>query len=66
MGSYNCIGKGLAMMELRSVIARTIFEFEVLFPQGVEFDQEKFFGGVKDHFTSGVPKCKLVFRKRGG
>lgn len=52
------------MMELRSVIARTIFEFEVLFPQGVEFDQEKFFGGVKDHFTSGVPKCKLVFRKR--
>ncbi|KAI9645352.1 hypothetical protein NHQ30_006088 [Ciborinia camelliae] len=66
MGAYNCIGKGLAMMELRSVVARTIFVYEVSFPEKVKFDEERFFSGIKDHFTIGVPKCELVFRKRLG
>ncbi|KAF7867161.1 hypothetical protein EAF04_005245 [Stromatinia cepivora] len=64
MGAYNCIGKGLAMMELRSVISRTIFEYEVLFPDNTKFDEKTFFKGIKDHFTSGVPKCELAFRRR--
>lgn len=52
------------MMELRSVIARTMVEYEVRFPPNVEFDEKRFFDGIKDHFTSGVPKCELVFTKR--
>ncbi|APA07309.1 hypothetical protein sscle_02g020790 [Sclerotinia sclerotiorum 1980 UF-70] len=64
MGAYSCIGKGLAMMELRSVIARTILEYEVLFPENTKFDEKAFFNEIKDHFTSGVPKCELVFKRR--
>ncbi|TGO40918.1 hypothetical protein BHYA_0029g00270 [Botrytis hyacinthi] len=64
MGVYNCIGKGLAMMELRSVIGRSVAEYEVMFPKNVEFNEEEFFGNVKDHFTSGIPSCELVFKKR--
>lgn len=64
MGVYNCIGKGLAMMELRSVIGRSVAEYEIMFPKNVEFDEEEFFGNVKDHFTSGIPRCELAFKKR--
>ncbi|KAM0150549.1 hypothetical protein ACHAPG_008799 [Botrytis cinerea] len=64
MGVYNCIGKSLAMMELRSVIGRSIAEYEVSFPKNVKFDEEEFFGNVKDHFTSGIPRCELVFKRR--
>jgi hypothetical protein len=52
------------MMELRSVVARTLNDFDVLFPEGVKFDEVKFFKGVKDHFVAGVPKQDLVFTAR--
>lgn len=52
------------MMELRSVVARTLDAFEVGFSDGVQFDQEVFFRGVKDHFVAGVPKIEVVFAKR--
>lgn len=64
MGVYNCIGKNLAMMELRSVIRRSIAEYEVSFPKNVRFDEKEFFGNVKDHFTGGIPRCELVFKRR--
>lgn len=50
-------------MELRSVIARTLNEFDVSFPPGTKFDLS-FFDGVKDHFVAGVPKQELVFTAR--
>jgi hypothetical protein len=62
-GSSNCPGKSLAMMELRSVIARTLHEFDVSFPEGTRLDLS-FFKEVKDHFVAGVPKVDLVFTKR--
>jgi len=62
-GPNNCPGKPLAMMELRSVVARTMNEFDVSFPRGTEFDLS-FFRGVKDHFVAGVPKQDLVFTVR--
>lgn len=60
-GVYNCPGKALGMMELRSVVARTIDRFNVSFPPGVDFKWDAFYSEIKDCFTSGVPNQDLVF-----
>ncbi|KAF1960190.1 cytochrome P450 [Byssothecium circinans] len=57
-GPYSCVGKGLAMMELRSVVSRVINEFDVVLPE--EFDSEKYFGNIKEHFTTGPPDDQTV------
>jgi cytochrome P450 len=59
VGPYSCAGKGLAMMELRSVISRVISEFDVKLPEG--FDALGYFEGIKDHFTAGGPKVDVRF-----
>jgi hypothetical protein len=66
LGPYNCPGRSLALMELRSVIARTVQKYDVCFPEGFDFDEEAFFSEIKDHFTIGVPTCNLVFMAREG
>jgi cytochrome P450 len=63
-GPFNCAGRNLAMMELRSVVARVAHEFDIAFPPGYEFDVEDYFGGIKDHFVSGAPPQDLVFTRR--
>jgi cytochrome P450 len=60
-GPYNCVGKGLAMMELRSVISRVVNEFDVVLPEG--FEKQVYFGGIKDHFTAGPPGQMVRFVK---
>ncbi|QGA22244.1 hypothetical protein EYB26_009960 [Talaromyces marneffei] len=64
IGPFNCAGRNLAMMELRSVVARVVHEFDVSFPKGVEFDAVNYFDRVKDHFIAGAPKQDMVFTKR--
>ncbi|KAF8850804.1 cytochrome P450 [Acephala macrosclerotiorum] len=54
IGPNNCPGKSLAMMELPSVIERTLNEFDIAFPAELKFDEVKFFRNVKDHFVAGV------------
>ncbi|KAF2138249.1 uncharacterized protein K452DRAFT_256367 [Aplosporella prunicola CBS 121167] len=63
MGRYSCPGKTLAMMELRSVISRVIREFDVFFPEGQEWSQEKLTAEIKDHFTTQVPRVDVIFRR---
>lgn len=58
-GPYNCAGKGLAMMEMRSVVGRVVDEFDVILPEG--FVAETYWGGIKDHFTAGPPKQLVQF-----
>jgi cytochrome P450 len=60
-GPYNCVGKGLAMMELRSVISRVVNEFDIVLPAG--FKKEVYFGSIKDHFTAGPPGQLVSFVK---
>ncbi|KAF2798038.1 cytochrome P450 [Melanomma pulvis-pyrius CBS 109.77] len=60
-GPYNCAGKGLAMMEMRSVISRVVNEFDILLPEG--FDQDVYFGGIKDRLTAGPPNQFVSFQK---
>jgi hypothetical protein len=52
------------MMELRSVISRTVQKYDVCISEAEKFNEKTFFDGIKDHFTSGVPRCEVVFRKR--
>ncbi len=52
------------MMELRSVIARTIHAYDVSLPEDTKFEEKAYFDDVRDHFTAGIPKCDLVFSKR--
>ncbi|CZR60260.1 related to pisatin demethylase cytochrome P450 [Phialocephala subalpina] len=65
IGPYNCAGRSLAMMELRSVVARTVYRYDISLVEGDKFDENVFFAGVKDHFTLGIPKIDLVFIERG-
>lgn len=58
-GPYSCAGKGLAYMELRSVIARVVDEFDVCLPD--DFSAERYWDGVKDHFSSGPPRQTVSF-----
>jgi cytochrome P450 len=58
-GPYSCAGKGLAMMELRSVVGRVVNEFDVKVPEA--FDEGKYWEGIKDHFTAGAPKQDVRF-----
>lgn len=64
MGPYICAGRTLAMMEIRSVISRTVHEFDIGFPPGTKFDEEEYFSKVKEHFIASAPKQQLVFTKR--
>jgi cytochrome P450 len=58
-GPYNCAGKALAMMELRSVVARVVNEFDVVLDEG--FDVEAYWEGIMDHFTAGPPAQMVRF-----
>ncbi|KAF2089797.1 putative benzoate 4-monooxygenase cytochrome P450 [Saccharata proteae CBS 121410] len=63
-GPYNCAGKNLAMMELRSVISRVAQQYDISFPANEPFAGDSFFARMTDHFTLGVPKQSLVFTRR--
>ncbi|KAH9870516.1 hypothetical protein IAQ61_005992 [Plenodomus lingam] len=58
-GPYSCAGKGLAMMELRSVTGRVVSEFDVVLPDG--FVPDAYWEGVLDHFTAGPPRREVRF-----
>lgn len=60
-GPYSCVGKGLANMELRSVVGRVINEFDVVPPEG--FVADDYFNAIKEHFTAGPPKQAVKFVK---
>lgn len=64
IGYYNCVGKTIATMELRSVIGRTVKDYDISFPKGSNFDGKEFFSRIVDHFSSGVPPQNVVFTKR--
>lgn len=58
-GAYSCVGKNLALMELRSVIATVISEFDVSFAPGE--DGMGAMGRAKDTFTLSPGELQLVF-----
>jgi hypothetical protein len=64
IGRYSCIGKGLALMELRTVVALLILTFDVrLAPGETGMD---LLTKSKDKFTISFADLYLMFSKRKG
>lgn len=61
MGPFGCIGKNLAMMELRTVTARLITKFDVSLAPGE--DGHRIMYETKDHFTVDPGSLDMVFKE---
>ncbi|KAL8896385.1 MAG: hypothetical protein Q9192_003121 [Flavoplaca navasiana] len=61
-GRYNCIGKPLALAQIRSVVALLISKFDVHFAPGE--DHLSVWKDLKDQFNSHPGKLHLVFSER--
>nr|OQO29708.1 hypothetical protein B0A51_03467 [Rachicladosporium sp. CCFEE 5018] len=59
MGPFGCIGKNMAYIELRTLTARLLLEFNVAFAPGE--DGTRFLTQTKDHFTVDMGAVDLVF-----
>ncbi|KAL8793721.1 MAG: hypothetical protein Q9195_003662 [Heterodermia aff. obscurata] len=62
-GRYMCIGKNLALMELRIVTALLVSRYEISFAPGE--DGTSLFRDMKDAFTAAPGDLRLVFQRRG-
>jgi tryprostatin B 6-hydroxylase len=62
VGRYGCIGKNLALMELRQVTAKLITIFDVSFAPGE--DGKKLLNDSEDYFTIGLADLNLQFKLR--
>ena len=61
-GPFGCIGKNLALMEIRTVVSRMIMNFDVAFAPGE--DGTNLLMKTTEHFTLGLGPMDLVFTKR--
>ena len=61
-GPFSCIGRPLALQNLRSTIAKLVCAFDITFPPGE--DGSGFESGIKDRWIIWVPKLELVFTER--
>ncbi|KAF7197855.1 Cytochrome P450 monooxygenase [Pseudocercospora fuligena] len=59
MGPFNCIGRNLARMELRTLTAQLLLKYDVKFADGE--DGTRLLTKTKDHFTLTVGQLDLVF-----
>ncbi|ROW07794.1 hypothetical protein VMCG_03516 [Cytospora schulzeri] len=62
IGPYNCVGKQLALMEIRGVTSRILQRYDVSLAPGQT--REAFINGLVDGFTLACPKLNLVFTPR--
>ena len=62
LGSYSCVGRQMAYMEMRTVIARLLLEFDVAFAPGE--DGTALLNDTKDYFILEPADLSLVFRER--
>ncbi|KAI1109696.1 cytochrome P450 [Nemania sp. NC0429] len=62
MGKFSCVGKTLAMIEMRFVLAMLVKHFEISFVEGEEGDS--LFKGLRDLFTFKPGDLNLRFRMR--
>ena len=62
LGPFGCIGKNLALMELRLVTSELLMKFDVSFAPGE--DGKKLLYQTIDHFTLGLQDLNLTMKKR--
>ncbi|PWY85897.1 cytochrome P450 [Aspergillus heteromorphus CBS 117.55] len=63
IGAYNCIGKPLALMNLRTTVARLVMSFDVQYAPG--FVAESFDQRSRDMFVLYLGALEMIFRPRG-
>lgn len=61
-GRYSCVGKNLALQELRCVTALLASKYDISFPPGE--DGKSVEDDTLDHFTSSPGELKVIFRER--
>ncbi|KAJ3483928.1 hypothetical protein NLG97_g7187 [Lecanicillium saksenae] len=62
LGKYSCVGKQLALAELRQVTVEILRRFDVELAPG--FGSDDFKNGLRDHFTLEASKLDLTFTAR--
>ncbi|KAJ5654227.1 hypothetical protein N7490_001230 [Penicillium lividum] len=62
IGHYSCVGKQLAMVQLRMALQRVASEFDLEFAPGGS--NERYDRGAKDTFTMNCPPLDMIFKKR--
>jgi cytochrome P450 len=62
LGPMGCIGKPLALMELRSALSKLIMQFDFVFAPGD--DGTNLIEKGRDHFTMEPGPLNLVFKTR--
>lgn len=60
LGPMGCIGKNLALMQLRGIISRILLTFDVSLAP--EEDGKRLLYETKDHFTVAIGDCHVVFQ----
>ena len=60
MGPYGCVGKQLALMEVRTVLAKLVTSFDISFAEGES--GKSLMENSKDYFTWGLADLMLSFR----
>lgn len=61
-GPYSCVGKQLALMELRRVAAESLIRYDMSLAPGQT--ESAFWDGKRDAFTLVTAPLNLVFKKR--
>ena len=62
MGKFGCIGKQLALNELRTVISKMVLEFDCEFAPGE--DGIKLLNESMDVFTTANAELRLIWKER--
>lgn len=60
-GPFGCIGKNLAYMEIRTITAQLVDQFDVSLAPGE--DGKKLLMETTDHFTMGLEPLMLIFKR---
>lgn len=61
-GPHSCVGKQMALNELRLAVARVVSEFT--FELGEGYNEERYRKEWKDYFTVSLGRCEMRFRER--
>lgn len=62
LGTYGCVGKNLALMEIRNVMTSVITRFDIKF--ATPKSKNEFIEGQQDGWVLRVGKLDLVFEER--
>jgi cytochrome P450 len=65
-GPFSCVGRPLAMMNLRMTLAQLVYTYDISLPASMTMDEARtaMEGNMKDNFTLMPGQLSLVFKRR--